>query len=134
MHPDFPFASPTDVTGETIACVLLWIHSLKGADGPSTGHSLRAYVKRSFLTLYRNFLPSLSGHLFEFTQDSKYLDAAIAGAEFIQNHMQEFPIIRDTFTVAGCQAPDLPGYTYITGFTIWGLSILSTYNSTWTSM
>ncbi|KAJ3525734.1 hypothetical protein NM688_g8360 [Phlebia brevispora] len=77
---------------------------------------------------------ALSAHLYELTGDSKYLNAAESGAEFLQNHMQAPQgVSLDTFTVAGCQAVDIQPLTYITGFSIWGLSVLATHNTSWTS-
>ncbi|KAJ3551608.1 hypothetical protein NM688_g4606 [Phlebia brevispora] len=75
---------------------------------------------------------ALSAHLYELTSEQKYLAAAISGAEFLQNHMQAGNVSLDTFSVGPCQVLSLQPYTYITGFTIWGLSVLATHNASWT--
>lgn len=62
------------------------------------------------------------------------MDAATAGAGFIQDHMHVIPVIADTITVATCTILDVGYSTYISGFTIWGLSILATHDTTWTSL
>ncbi|KAJ3551607.1 hypothetical protein NM688_g4605 [Phlebia brevispora] len=75
---------------------------------------------------------ALSAHLYEFTGESFYLNAAVSGAEFLQNHMQTAEgISLDTFNISGCQPLNLRPYTYITGFNIWGLSVVATHNASW---
>ena len=83
----------------------------------------------------------LSAHLFEVSQDLKYLDAATAAAGFVVAHMSDgSPSITDTIRlVANVSHPsmnctkltNISPTSYITGFTIWGLAVLGTHNSTY---
>ena len=79
--------------------------------------------------------PRLAAHLFEATGDDHYMDAAISAAEFIQAHMVHSPVIMDTFNISGCvEVTTRPAWTYTTGFTIWGVSVIASHNETWTSL
>lgn len=77
---------------------------------------------------------SLSAQLFEITGENQYLAAAESAAEFTSAHLYSGSIIQDTFLVDTCQIDAIPAYSYASGFTIWGLSILATHNQSWTPL
>ena len=87
------------------------------------------------MVLLPHVLHRLAAHLFEATGDNRYMDAATSAAEFIQAHMVHSPVIMDTFNVSGCGEVTIrPAWTYTTGFTIWGVSVIASHNETWTSL
>lgn len=76
----------------------------------------------------------LSAQLYEATGDNQYLIAASSAAEFTQAHLYNSSIIQDTFLVDSCQFAAITAYSYGSGFTIWGLSVLATHNQSWTPL
>ena len=84
----------------------------------------------------------LSAHLFELTADPKYLASAEAAANFVSSHMYNGQAIKDTIRLSfnssspdtNCTVANPSFYSYITGFTIWGFSVLATHNGSYTSL
>lgn len=71
--------------------------------------------------------------MYEITDDPKYQEAAELSAAFIQNHLYNGLIIIDSISLATCSTQtDI--ITYNSGFTIDGLSVLATKNSSWTPL
>lgn len=80
---------------------------------------------------------SLSAHLYEISGDTRYSSAAELAAEFIRAFLysKNIGVIADTFVLAQCAIfSDIAPTTYGSGYTIWGLSVLASKNSTWTPL
>ena len=80
----------------------------------------------------------LSAHIFKITSDTRYVSAADAAVGFVFAHMHEDGAIVDTIrlsseggSVANCTNRNFTLYSYITGYTIWGLAVLGTYTTTY---
>lgn len=81
--------------------------------------------------LLLNVYYRLSAHLFEATNNTKYMSAAQLAAQFIQLHLYNGTIILDTFDIGTCSLSTGTSATYNSGFVIEGLSVLASKNSTW---
>ncbi|KAG6811076.1 hypothetical protein H0H92_009104 [Tricholoma furcatifolium] len=80
---------------------------------------------------------TVSANLAEITGDSKYTDAAIAAANWIQNLNMNNSIVLDTIDASDCsRSPSTWLFTYNTGKFIEGLSVLSdvTGDSSWNTL
>lgn len=96
-----------------------------------------SFVSSSFIHPTR-----LSAHLFELTNDTKYLSAAAAAANFVSTHMYDGNAIVDTVRLSSspsaagpnCTTLPIPQFSYITGFTIWGFAVLGTQNASYTTL
>ena len=84
-----------------------------------------------------NWSSRLAAHLFEATGDNRYLATATSSAEFIQAFMFPSRMIVDTYNVSGCRPVSnnvrVP-WTYTTGFSIWGISVVASHNESWSSL
>ena len=71
--------------------------------------------------------------------DSKYLAPAFAAANFVTNHMYDGTKIVDTVRISAdfsitkknCTIPNVPVWSYTTGFAVWGLAVLATHNASY---
>ena len=84
---------------------------------------------------------SLSANLFELTSDKKYLDAAVAAADFLRSTMHGYGAILHTIRLSigldakvNCSNLNLYPYSHVTGYAIWGLAVLESHTGSYTDL
>ena len=80
----------------------------------------------------------LSAYLFEITSNQTYLSAATLSVDFVRAHMYTRGAILDTIRLStnslNCSNLNFYSYSHVTGYTILGLAVLASHDTSYETL